>query len=130
MFREGLLNDSQALQFARKHMETWNSHDLDSIIALYSDSIELISPLAASIRGHACVRGKKDLREYFAEGLKKFTDLRFEIVNTYRCESCVTIVYRAPKGGLVAEVLFIGGDGKIEKVFAHYVCGLIDKNAS
>ncbi len=118
------------MQFAQKHTETWNSHDLDAIVALYSESIELVSPLAMAIRGDACVRGKKALREYFAEGLKKFPDLRFELVNTYRCDSSVTIVYRAPRGGLVAEVIFLGADHKIEKVYAHYVCAPSEKNAS
>ncbi len=99
-------------------------------MALYADSIELVSPLAASIRGDACVRGKKALREYFAEGLKKFSDLRFELVNAYRCDTSVTIVYRGPRGGLVAEVVFLGADHKIEKVFAHYVCAPADKSAS
>jgi hypothetical protein len=124
------MNDAQALQFARRHIETWNSHDLDAIVALYAESIELVSPVAAAIRGSAEVRGREDLREYFAQGLKKYPDLRFDLVNAFLCESSVTILYYGPVGKLVAEVMFLGKDHKIERVYAHYLCVPSDKSVS
>jgi hypothetical protein len=124
------MNDAEALQFARVWIETWNSHNLDAIVAHYTESVELLSPVAGEILGNPLVRGKKALREYFAAGLKKFPNLRFEMVNTYRCESNITIVYRGARGSLVAEVMFLTPDDKIEKVYPHYVCAPSDKTAN
>jgi hypothetical protein len=116
------VNDAEALQFARKHVDAWNSHDLDAIVGLYGESVELVSPMAASLAGDASVRGHKALREYFAKGLKKFPDLRFELLSTFLCESSVTLLYYGAGGKLVAEVMFLASDHKIERVFAHYIC--------
>ena len=124
------MNDAEALQFTRRHIETWNSHDLDAIVALYAETIELVSPVAAALRGSAEVRGLKDLREYFAQGLTKYPDLRFDLVHTFLCESSVTIVYYGPVGKLAAEVMLLGKDRKIERVYAHYVCVPSDKSVS
>ena len=124
------MNDAEALQFACRHVETWNSHNLDAIVALYAESVELVSPVAKALRGSAEVRGLKDLREYFAQGLKKYPDLRFDLVHTFLCESSVTTVYYGPVGKLVAEVMLLDKDGKIERVCAHYLCAPADKCAS
>jgi hypothetical protein len=128
--RGGEMNDAEAIQFARRHVETWNSHNLDAIVALYSESIELVSPVAAALRGSAEVRGLKDLREYFSQGLQKYPGMRFDLVHTLLCESSVTIVYYGPVGKLVAEVMFLGADHKIERVYAHYLCAPFDKSIS
>lgn len=74
--------------------------------------------------------GLEHLREYFAQGLKKYPDLRFDLVHTFLCESSVTTVYYGPVGNLVAEVMLLGKDGKIERVHAHYLCAPADKCAS
>ena len=124
------MNDAEALQFARRHVETWNSHNLDAIVALYAEEIELVSPVAAALRGSATVRGRKDLKEYFAEGLKKYPGLRFDLVHTFLCESSVTILYYGPLGKLVAEVMLLGEDHKIRRVYAHYQCAPFDKSIS
>jgi hypothetical protein len=116
------MTDAEAVKFARKYVETWTSHDLDAILAMYGESIELVSPLAASIRGSAEVCGIKNLREYFMQGLKKYPDLRFDLLHTFLCQSSVTVVYNGPRGERVAEVMFLGADQKIERVFAHYLC--------
>jgi len=124
------MTEAEALQFARRHVDTWNSHNLDAIVALYSETVELVSPVAAAIRGSAVVRGHKDLREYFGQGLKKYPGLRFDLVHTFLCESSVTVLYYGPVGKLVAEVMLLGKDHKIERVCAHYLCAPSDKSVS
>lgn len=116
------VNDAEALQFAKKHIETWNTHDLEAIVQLYSESVELISPLATALRGSPLVKGRAALREYFGLGLQKYPDLHFELVNTFLCDSSVTLLFRGAGKRLVAEVLFIGTAKKIDRVYAHYLC--------
>ncbi len=117
---EESMTASEALAFARKHVATWNTHDLDAIMALYSQSVELVSPLAFAITGSPSVRGQASVREYFERGLRKYPELRFELVNTFLCDSSVTLLFHGAGGKLVAEVLFLDSVRKIERVFAHY----------
>jgi len=116
------MTDREALEFARNHVAVWSSHDLDEIMTLYADDAELTSPLAAALTGDSVVRGADRLREYFSLGLKKYPDLHFELVDTLRCVDSVTLYFRSIRSQMVAEVLFLDADDKIEKVYAHYAC--------
>src|SRR6478609_4866881 len=113
----------EALAFARKHVETWNTHDLDAIMALYSQSVELVSPLAGAITGSSAVRGQENVRAYFERGLQKYPELKFELVDTFLCDSSITLLFYGAGRRLVAEVLFIDAESTIERVFAHYRVG-------
>jgi hypothetical protein len=121
-----MLTASEALEFARRHVEVWNSHDLEAIVDLYTEDAELYSPLAALLQGEPAVRGRAALREYFERGLAKYPDLRFEIADVFRCQFSVTIHYYGAGRKRVAEVLFLrlghASDHKIERVLAHYLC--------
>ena len=110
----------EALAFARKHVDTWNTHDLEAIMGLYAQSIELVSPLAGAIAGGPTVRGHASVRDYFERGLQKYPDLHFELVDTFLCQSSITLLFHGAGRKLVAEVLFIDSNSKIERVFAHY----------
>ncbi|HYQ01147.1 MAG TPA: nuclear transport factor 2 family protein [Polyangiaceae bacterium] len=113
----------EALAFARKHVETWNTHDLDAIMALYSPSVELVSPLAGAIAGSSAVRGHANVRAYFERGLQKYPELTFELVDTFLCDSSITLLFYGAGRRLVAEALFLDAESKIERVFAHYRVG-------
>lgn len=117
-----MLTDAEALEFAGHHVEIWNRHDLDAIVELYTETAELVSPLAAALSGEPVIRGRAALREYFARGLEKYPELRFEIIETFRCRSSVTILYYGAGRRRVAEVMFLRDDHKIERVYAHYAC--------
>jgi len=116
------LTDDEARDFGRKHVAVWNSHNLDEIMTLYADSVELTSPLAASVMGESIVRGKERLREYFDRALTKYPNLRFELLNTLRCTNSVTLYFTSVSDKPVAEVLFLDENNKVAKVFAHYSC--------
>ena len=117
-----MIDDAAALEFAKHHVETWNTHDLDAILNLYSETAELVSPLAAALHDSATLSGHATLRAYFARGLAKYPDLCFELIDTFRCQSSVTLLYYGAGRKRVAEVMFLREDGKIERVFAHYLC--------
>lgn len=114
----------QAVTFARHHIEVWNSHELDDILDLYSPDVELVSPLAEQVVGSAAVRGRDGLRHYFGTALQANPGLQFELVDVLRGLDTITVYMRSIGGRLVADVLFIGADGLIEKVLAHYSCSL------
>ena len=57
--------------FAREWLTAWNAHDLERILAHYSEDVELTSPFVAKLTGRSegVLRGKAALRDYFARGL-------------------------------------------------------------
>lgn len=114
---------TDAVAFVDHHIAVWNSHHLDEIVALYAEDAELFSPLAASVTGSEVVRGRAALRDYFSRALTAYPDLKFEVVDVLRGVSGVTIYMRGAGGSMVAEVLFIGPDRLVQRVFAHYTCG-------
>jgi ketosteroid isomerase-like protein len=109
-----------AVAFAEHHIAVWNKHQLDDIVKLYADDAELFSPLAATVTGSEVVRGATALREYFARALTAYPDLTFEALDVLRGVDSVTIYMRGAGGKLVAEVLFINADRRVQRVVAHY----------
>lgn len=114
------MTEDQALAFAKKHVETWNSHDLDAIASLYAEDVDLVSPVAAALRGDPVVRGRAALRAYAALGLDKYPELQFELVDVFLCMSSVTLLFWGAGRRLVAEVLLLNEKQEIERVLAHY----------
>lgn len=116
------MTPAEAVKFAEKHVATWNAHDLEAILDMYSEDAELRSPLAATLMGDGVVRGREGLRAYFEQGLKRYPDLRFELVDTFLCQDSVTLLFKGAGGRLVCEVLFVNAARKVERVYAHYRC--------
>ncbi len=96
--------------FVDSWVKAWNAHDLDALLAHFADSVTFRSPVAAQLLGgDGVMRGKDALRGYWAEGLRRIPDLRFEVVGGYVGVDCLVINYRNQKGGLVNEVLIFDG---------------------
>ncbi len=107
--------------FARIWEADWNSHDLERILAHYGEEMVFTSPFAAERLGieGGVVRGKQALRAYWAAGLAKLPDLRFEVLSVLLGTDTVVINYRNEQGRSVAEVLTFR-DGLIVSGFAAY----------
>jgi ketosteroid isomerase-like protein len=103
-----------AERFAQEWVAGWNSHDLDRILAHYADDVVFRSPVAERLMGTGVLRGRAALREYWAEGLRRVPNLRFEVVAVRSSVDAVVIDYRNQDGGLVAEVLRFDGDRIVE----------------
>lgn len=112
----------EAIAYVDHHVEVWNRHDIDEILALYAPDAELTSPLAKDVVGSALVRGREELREYFTVALKANPGLAFHVHDVLRGEDSITFYMSSIGGRMVAEVLFINSDGLVGKVFAHYSC--------
>jgi ketosteroid isomerase-like protein len=98
--------------FADEWVRAWNAHDVEAVLAHFRDDVVFTSPVAARVlpRTAGVVRGKTELRDYWATALKLLPDLHFELIGVYRGESLLVINYRNERGGLVNEVLVFDGD--------------------
>jgi hypothetical protein len=116
------VTESEANQFAAEWVEAWNSHDLERILAHYSEDVELISPLVQKVlgTGEDWVRGKADLRTYFSRGLAAFPDLKFQLWGAYPGVESVVVHYQSVAGRASAEFMRLDGDGRVSQVIAHY----------
>ncbi|MGW1894713.1 nuclear transport factor 2 family protein [Streptomyces sp. NPDC002004] len=101
--------------FVDAWVTAWNAHDLDSLLTHFADGVTFRSPVAAQLLGgDGVIRGKDALRAYWAEGLRRIPELRFEVVGRYVGVDSLVINYRNQKGGLVNEVLIFDGPLVVE----------------
>lgn len=110
-----------AQRFAAQWRDDWNSHDIERILAHYHDDVTFSSPMVSRFNGDpsGTVRGKKALREYWTEGLRRIPDLHFEVVDVRVSVDSLVIDYRNQIGGRVHEVLTFR-DGLVISGFGAY----------
>lgn len=120
-----MISQERAQQIAKEWIDAWNSHDLEAILAHYSEGVEFISPFVASLLGEpgGKLRGKDALRGYFAGALVRFPELRFRLHQVFTGMKSITLYYQSVKGLLAAEVMEFDAEGRIARVLAHYAPG-------
>ena len=106
--------------FADDWVDSWNSHDLDRILAHYGSEIVFLSPIALQTVGNGRVAGIAALRNYRSKGLAARPDLKFELLEVLAGHQCLTIRYRNHRGQSAAETFEFGSNGKVVRSFACY----------
>jgi hypothetical protein len=117
-----MISREKATQIAEEWIDSWNRHDLDSILSHYSEDVVLTSPVVIKLLGDksGTVSGKDALRDYFRKGLAAYPDLVFEMLEVFTGVSSFVLHYRRQNGLPGAEVMVLNRENKIEKVIAHY----------
>jgi ketosteroid isomerase-like protein len=101
---------AEAQAFAEQWVKEWNAHEVDALVAHYTDDVVFTSPVAARLfGGDGVLRGKEALHAYWSEGIRRIPDLRFEVLAVYVGVSTLVINYRNQAGGVVSEVLTFDG---------------------
>ncbi len=121
-----ILNADFAFSFAHSWIEGWNQRDIDAVLSHYADDFELASPLIPSIVGESSgiLQGKADVRAYWNKGLAQIPDLHFELKEVLTGVDSITLYYRGHRG-MVTEVLWFDGTGKVKKAWACYAIDII-----
>lgn len=116
------MTDAQALIFAHEWIAAWNSHDIDTILAHYSDTIELTSPLVSRILGgdQSTVVGKPALRAYFLHAFDAYPEFTFTFWGAYPGHDSVVLHYESVRQLKAAEYMRFDGSGRVCQVVAHY----------
>ena len=107
--------------FAHRWVQAWNRRDLEALLSCYADDVEFRSPLAAKLLGEASgtVRGKTNLREYFAKALAAFPgDLGLELLGVYQGVDSVVVHFQV-RGRRGAEVMEMNREGVVRRALAH-----------
>ena len=108
--QHGRMDQTEAQAFAERWVTDWNAHDVDALLAHFTDDVVFTSPVAIRVLGgDGVIRGKEALRRYWSEGIRLIPDLRFEVLAVYVGISTLVINYRNQAGGVVSEVLTFDG---------------------
>ncbi len=116
-----MVDASFAERFAAEWIAAWNSHDLERILAHYSDEFEMSSPVITQIVGvpSGKLKGKTAVGAYWKRALALLPDIHFELSEILVGAGSVTLCYIGPRGKS-AEVFFFDDDGRVIRATAHY----------
>jgi ketosteroid isomerase-like protein len=101
-----------ALRFAEEWEAAWNSHDVDRILAHYTEDVVFQSPYVVHRFQEPTgeVRGKDALREYWGSGLQQQPELQFTVEDVRVSVDTLVVNYRNHLGHAASEVLRFRGD--------------------
>ena len=117
-----MLNPKEALRYAEQWIDSWNSHDIDSIMSLYANSICHITPKLTMLFGSVShtIKDKVQLRDYFEAALKRSPELHFTLNEVFAGAESIVICFDSTTGICVAVVLILDENMKITQYIAHY----------
>jgi hypothetical protein len=95
-----MIDKEFAEHFAADWIESWNAHDLERVLAHYTNDFEMSSPVIVQIAGEpsGTLKGKEAVGAYWAKALELIPDLRFELIATLTGVNSITLYYKGVKG--------------------------------
>ena len=107
-----MIDPNRASEIAHEWLDAWNAHDPERVVAHFAKDVIVVSPLLEQLRpkSKGVISGKREVLEYYREGLAAAGDLHFELVEVCTSVTEVVIVYRNHRGILVTESLEFDGD--------------------
>ena len=108
----------------RDWIAAWNSHDLERVLALYSDDFEMTSDKiipALGFDASGTLHGKANVRAYWSKALSMITGLRFELIDTYVSPDSIVVFYQNERGQKICEYLRLDAAGKIKQGSANHL---------
>ena len=115
------MNPDVAQHFAAEWLQAWNDHDLDRILAHYTDDFVMTSPLVIKLglSPIGSLQGKPAVRAYWLKALQRVPDLRFELIRVLCGVKTVTLIYKGARERIVAEVFHFTDQGQVDWAMAH-----------
>jgi ketosteroid isomerase-like protein len=107
----------------KQWIDAWNSHDLERILALYSDDSEMTSdkiPLLG-LDPTGTLHGKDRLRQYWSKALQLIPNLHFTLIDVYMSPDSLVVFYENERGARICEYLRLNADGKIRQGSANHL---------
>ncbi len=117
-----MIDPTWAQHFAEDWIASWNAHDLDRILAHYTDDFEMSSPLIVERMGEpsGTLKGKAAIRPYWQIGLDATPPLKFELIDVFVGVDSITLYYRRTNGKTAAETLIFNAQRQVIKGMAHH----------
>ena len=102
-------------EHAAKVKEAWNSHDLDRIMALYSEDVIFKSPRVRTVSGEesGVLKGKPSVRDYLRRIFERRPDLNCTVGYVFSGVDSVALEYRFAHGLHGIEFMTVDADGLV-----------------
>jgi ketosteroid isomerase-like protein len=107
----------------REWIASWNSRDLDRVLLLYAEDFEMTSDIIVKLGfdSSGTLRGKANVRAYWARALMLVPDLHFELIDIYVSPDSVVVFYQNERAAKICEYLRLGAAGKIVQGSANHL---------
>src|SRR4051812_49188104 len=111
-----------ATAFSAAWVGDWNAHDLDAVMTHYAEDVVFRSPKVLRYTGGVtdCLRGKDDLRAYFAAGMAFRTALRFTEPRPCWDATGIALIYAGEDGSTAVETMTLNADGRVAEARVFY----------
>ncbi len=117
------MTEEFALQFAADWAASWNSHNLEKILAHYADDFSIETPMALKLvpQSQGRLQGKENVKAYWSIGLQRIPDLYFEVLDVLSGIDSIAVYYiNKATGKKSVENMFFNAGNKVEKVVVMY----------
>jgi hypothetical protein len=112
---------------ARDHVDhwlaAWNAHDLEAIMAGYSEGVEFVASTVVGRWGRpdGQLVGRAELRRHFARGLELVADLTMVEEQLLTAPDGYALLYRRENGNRALDAVELDEDGLARRVHAYYL---------
>ena len=107
-----------AAAFAARWISDWNRKDVEAVLSHFSEGAVFTSPRATAVLGSPRVQGKKQLREYWTQAIRRIQTMRFTLDYVIADGKRIGMVYVSEINGKKlrsVELLCFGEDGLIRE---------------
>lgn len=117
-----MLSHAFAAAFAEDWIDGWNRHDVERVLAHYTEDFEMSSPNIIRIAGEpsGTLKGKPAVGAYWRKAVEEMPPLQFELHSVFVGTDSIVLYYRG-RCGMAAEVFFFNDSGKVTRALAHYI---------
>ncbi|MCF2496675.1 nuclear transport factor 2 family protein [Dyadobacter chenhuakuii] len=108
--------------FAQHWLKSWNSHDIEGVLAHFSEDVEVTTPMikVATSGDEDTIYGKEAVRKYWTTALKKFPDLHFKLICITEGVNSAAFYYETVLEKKAIEVMYFNSEGLVTKMNAFY----------
>jgi len=115
----------QAHEFAMRWAAAWNRRDVEGVLSHFSEEAEFVSPKAQQFVGRPELKGKAELRNYWATALKQITEIEFTLDSVFLGpdEREIAVLYKSRLNGRASramEILRFDENGQVVRGEAMY----------
>jgi len=109
----------------RTWVDTWNTRDLERVLALYDEAVVMTSDRIPMLGfdPSGTVRGKDALRAYWGKALALLPELHFTLIDLFVSPDSVVVFYANERGKKICEYLRVNEAGLIVQGSANHPVG-------
>jgi hypothetical protein len=107
-------------QHADRWLEAWNAHDLDAIVACYTEDVDFAIPAVLGDAAEGRIGGREALRDHFRHGLELAPNLTVTEESLLEGPGGFALLYRREDGHRAIEAVELDESGLAARARVYY----------